>query len=524
MLRYTCFNGMLEVKTSSYSVKKGKDSPFLMIRTGGIENILDLKIALALDEKQLELAEAKELCSNGHRSVNDFEITFAAGQGPKMHLHFFEDRIETRVENVGNTRVVNCFAGSLLNCDVVFNPAVDVLSEHYFNVRMPQRTSPALFSPPPWFLAYRQRNGKWASSALEPGNGELDFYDFGTRPGKDQTMSWDIDMGVPPEEELPGRSTPPLVFRFDDENEFAALQKHASHVAASGKIQRPDRRIEPWHKGILACGWRFQTKVPRPAECTQANYQAYIDMLDNHDIPFDTLIVDDFWGKEYGIWREDKEKWPDLRAFIDQLHARGKHLLLWICILPDGLPEGERCGKSVNANSPAWRLRVRESMRYLLSDADGCLNADGFKFDFTGMLPNAYPKGAPCRNMAFMHERFRIISEAARAVKEDCLLDYQCANPYFTSLQNMLRINDYFGLPESAMEEMAIRCRIGSIVSYNALIDTDHNSYRDFSYEFGEDYTLRIRAYGIPSLYLMAEDLKNPKLLKNLQSLKNIQE
>lgn len=135
MLRYTCFNGMLEVKTSSYSVKKGKDSPFIMIRTGGIENILDLKIALALDEKRLELAEAKELYSNGHRSANDFEITFAADQGPKMHLHFFADRIETRVENVGNTRVVNCFAGSHLNCDLVFNPAVDVLSEHYFDVR-----------------------------------------------------------------------------------------------------------------------------------------------------------------------------------------------------------------------------------------------------------------------------------------------------------------------------------------------------------------------------------------------------
>ena len=84
-------------------------------------------------------------------------------------------------------------------------------------------------------------------------------------------------------------------------------------------------------------------------------------------------------------------------------------------------------------------------------------------------------------------------------------------------------VGSYFGLPETAVEEMTIRSRIAKIVSYDALVDTDHNSYRDFSYEFGEDYTLEMSRYGSPSLYLMEEDLKNEKLLKNLQSLKDVQ-
>ena len=520
MFRYTCFCGILEIKTPYYSAKKKNKNPFIYIRTNGIETILDLKIALALDGKEFELQDAGALSVNGHRTADVLELAFPGTLGQVLHLDFFEERIEAYVENVGRSRIVTLFSGSRFNCDIVFNPTAAFLPEHYFDIREAQSVAPSLFSPPPWFLAYRQFNGKWASSALEPLRGELDFRSLETAPGADHTMGWNINMGIPPQKDQP-RRTPPLVFRFDDADEFAALQKHADHVAESGKVRRPVRQVKEWHKGILACGWRYQKKIPRSAECTQANYQAYVDMLDKNGIAFDTLIVDDFWGREYGIWREDKEKWPDMRAFIDKLHARGKHLLLWICITPTGLPPEERSGSTVNANSAAWKKRVEESMHYLLSDAPGCLNADGFKFDFTASLPVSYPPEARYRNMAFMYERFRIVTEAARAVKEDALLIYQCANPYFADVQNMLRLNDYFGLPETAVKEMMIRSRIAKIVSYDALIDTDHNSYNDFSYDFGEDYTLAMSRYGSPSLYLMEEDLKNEKLLKNLRQLKS---
>ena len=43
----------------------------------------------------------------------------------------------------------------------------------------------------------------------------------------------------------------------------------------------------------------------------------------------------------------------------------------------------------------------------------------------------------------------------------------------------------------------------------------------DFPYEFGEDYTPEMSAYGSPSLYLMEEDMKNEKLLRNLRKLKS---
>ncbi len=520
MLRYTCFNGRLELRTPGYTAKRDRGKPFFYIRTSGVANVLDLKLNVALDERILELQDAEALYDNGHHTADALRLNFGAAEGAVLHLNFFADRIEASVSKIHNAGIVRLFAGSRLNCDVVFNPYTGTLPEHYYDLREPQHTRPDCFSPPPWFFAYRQKNEKWASTALEPDAGELDFLDLETAPESDGTMAWLVNMGVVPENATAGRHTPPVVFRFDAENEFAALQSHADHVAAAGKITLPHRKVEPWQTGILACGWRFQSEAPRPEKCTQKNYQAFADMLDENKIAFDTLIVDDFWGKQHGWWQVDPDKWPDMRKFIDQLHARGKHLLLWISTDPTGLPAEECVGFSTNPNSEAYKKRLAQTMHELLSADPGCLNADGFKYDFTAQLPTEYPPGS-LRNMAFMYERFRLITAAAKAVKPDCLLDYQCANPYFAHLQDMLRINDYFGLPETAMEEMVIRCRIAQIVSYGALIDTDHNSYEKYPYDHGENYFSDIRAYGCPSLYLMPEDLTNPKLLQTLQQLKS---
>ena len=519
MLRYATYCGMLDLRADAYYAKGSNDRRRFYISPGGSSNVLELVVSLLVDGEPVPLEKCDVLQAKERKEAEELHLLFPSDCGAELHIVFHGDRIEAFGKNVFARESVTICPGSRLDADIVFNPSVVALPEHYFSVREAQRTLNAFSSPPPWFLAYRQKDGLWASSALEPYPGHLDFLDLESSPGPDGTIGWKVNLGVPSDK--PGAvDTPPLALRFGAESEYAALQAHADCVLASGKAVRPVREFQEWQKGILACGWRYQVKLPRQEQCTQQLYQDFMAMMERNGIDFDTLIVDDFWGEQRGIWEVSTAKWPDMRGFVDRLHSQGRHILLWICIVPAGLPEEEQCDGSFNICSEAYRRRLEKCMRHMLSSEPGCLNVDGFKFDFTAQLPGKYPPGAP-RNMQFLYERFKLVTDAARAVKPDCLLDYQCCNPYFAHLHNMLRLNDYFALPENGFQEMRIRAKVAKIASYGALIDTDHVSYNNFPFDGGMDFFRNIGDYGCVSLYLQEPDMANRELVQIVSGYKD---
>ncbi len=153
----------------------------------------------------------------------------------------------------------------------------------------------------------------------------------------------------------------------------------------------------------------------------------------------------------------------------------------------------------------------------MLSADPGCYNADGVKFDFTSSYVGDC-RGRGLRNVGcgFIRERFRVLSEAFLAVKPEAILDFQCTNPYFTHTLTMLRLNDYFGVPEHGLAEMRLRAPIARLCAPGALIDTDHISFSEFSYEGGLDFFRKCTEFGVPSLYLGPSDVRNGALLEIL--------
>jgi hypothetical protein len=200
----------------------------------------------------------------------------------------------------------------------------------------------------------------------------------------------------------------------------------------------------------MLCGWGEQCYQmhTRHDHCSQEVYQNLVDTYDEVGIDWDILTIDDFWGKERGIWRVNEDTWPDMRGFIDAQHARNRHVLLWVCPYPDGLPDDELyiVGKQklLDPSNPKYLRRLEENLRHMLSDEEGCLNADGMKLDFTGGVPNYGEEqcAAPLHGMCYLYEFFKMIHDIAKKIKPDCLLDFQLANPHFASFHDMVRLND----------------------------------------------------------------------------------
>lgn len=59
--------------------------------------------------------------------------------------------------------------------------------------------------------------------------------------------------------------------------------------------------------------------------CSQAGmarqdaYMKIADMIKDHNIRPTMLIIDDKWQKTYGDCLPDPERWPDMRAFTDEM-------------------------------------------------------------------------------------------------------------------------------------------------------------------------------------------------------------
>ena len=84
----------------------------------------------------------------------------------------------------------------------------------------------------------------------------------------------------------------------------------------------------------MACGWIEQfarADVPGGAlgrSCERV-YRDYLDRLHAGGLYPRCLIIDDKWQSEYAVDVADPEKWPDLRAFVDEQHENGVHTMLW---------------------------------------------------------------------------------------------------------------------------------------------------------------------------------------------------
>ena len=291
------------------------------------------------------------------------------------------------------------------------------------------------------------------------------------------------------------------------------------HFANGFCEKHSDYKDSPrWWKGPIFCGWGEQqtlsegTKVPAEEFATQKEYEKMYVTLKEKGLKPSFVIIDAKWQETYGNIVVDKEKWPDMRGFVDQLHADGIKVCLWIrSHSAEGLPQDE-CVKSLtnpiaaDPSNPKFIERTRKNIYTLLSGDKGCYDCDGFKVDFINCIPEGenietYEPGL--YGVELVKRWLSLVKNSAKAVKEDALMNVSCAHPYFAPEADQIRIHDYHGLYlRSGCSIMKYRRDIANAVYHGVLIDCDcggRDSHRDF---------IRYMKYqpqiGIPDLYWLS--------------------
>lgn len=325
--------------------------------------------------------------------------------------------------------------------------------------------------------------------------------------------------------------TATLVF-FAAGSEEEALGEYTALSRAYGYSAAPARPQEDWWQGPLFCGWGEQGWLAAAdgsgdakTRATQADYEEMSRELDARGIPVTAIIIDDKWQTCYGSARPDENKWPDLRAFADAEHARGRRVLLWFKVWNgEGLSEEEQvlclC-RPVGADptSPAYRRRVREMMRFLLSHEAGCCDCDGFKLDFANCMPlgadlSTHERGV--YGIELEKRMFTLLYTEAKAVKPDALINSSCCCPYFAEVTDQVRLHDYFGAARSGAETVRARASIYRAVMPEASVDTDGGggSARDVL-----RYMHAAARVGVPDLYYLHRDCLSGADWKELEGI-----
>jgi len=76
---------------------------------------------------------------------------------------------------------------------------------------------------------------------------------------------------------------------------------------------------------------QYNTWIELMYNQNQTDILQYAENIDKYDFPKGVLMIDDNWQKYYGNFDFKPDKFPDPKGMIDQLHAKGFKIMLWIC-------------------------------------------------------------------------------------------------------------------------------------------------------------------------------------------------
>jgi hypothetical protein len=371
------------------------------------------------------------------------------------------------------------------------------------------------FTPAPLYLALSTDERSWVDLGICAPVEELTFAQL-VYQGGDRLCSLRLDYEG--HTEVDGDfAAPVLVLTLGVADPLAGLRRHRDDLVARGAAPPVVEREPPdWWSEPIFCGWGAQVHLARErgepwgAPATQESYDAFLAHLEQEGLVPGTVVLDDKWQSTYGGNEPDEAKWPDLRGWIADRHARGQKVLLWwkawdpegvpaeLCIRdPDGTPVG------LDPTNPATCEFLRAMVTRLLG-TEG-LDGDGLKIDFTARTPTgrALTAHGSGWGIALLHRLLAVVHEAAKAAKPDALLITQTPNPAFVDVSDMVRLNDMLRMddpgPPTVVEQMRYRAAVAQAACPELLVDTD--DWQVPSREIWRNY-LRVKGQlGVPALY-----------------------
>lgn len=307
----------------------------------------------------------------------------------------------------------------------------------------------------------------------------------------------------------------PAIIGLPSASDLKGMSRYAEWHYEHGLPRAVTENTPLWWNGPFFCGWKEQAVSPGfehvEDAASQENYQRMSDTLDARGLRPSAVIIDDKWQNEYGDGIPDEKKWPDMRAFVEEQHQKGRRVVLWFMSwCAEGLKEDEcilsASGERLSADptSPAYRARVRDMMHTLLSADEGCVNADGFKIDFADCVPlerdmRIHEKGL--YGISLMYRFMELIYSEAKRIKPDALINTSCCHPLFAAFTDQARLHDnHFALRDS-VSIMRERAELFNAIMPGISIDTDAGSCgsrRDFM-----RYARECVSFGIPDIYIL---------------------
>ncbi len=253
----------------------------------------------------------------------------------------------------------------------------------------------------------------------------------------------------------------------------ASLFPIHQHITSPAPVWRD------WWSGPIYCTWgdqayaaRMQTGTLQETDglhyATETNLNKWLQVATREHLPFRIVIIDLGWMLDYGDFKPNPKQFPNLRSYIDQLHAKGLHVLLWVPMYeasgtlfsPDQevsdiakahpewlvLDHARHTTDLFDYTNPNVREYVRSRIKYMLSSDPGDLNADGLKVDFMDRIPDPAtsifhdPSWGTGELMSA--KVLKLIYESAKNAKPDALIDSSFMNPLFHRWEDIVRLND----------------------------------------------------------------------------------
>lgn len=227
-----------------------------------------------------------------------------------------------------------------------------------------------------------------------------------------------------------------------------------------------------WYAGL---GYRNDYVPASAYDSVYSTWYAYLQEISAKEIlqecrlakkaGMDTLIVDDGWQNEgvvrdysgCGDWKPAKNRFPNMKKFVDEVHRIGMKVMLWFSVPFIGYDaenykrfedkflhklDGSRCA----VLDPRYK-QVRAFLVDTYADAVRNWGLDGLKLDFIDRFAfNGEVNDA--MDIASVEDAveqlLREINTALRAIKEDILIEFRqpYMGPVITTYGNMIRVWD----------------------------------------------------------------------------------